>query len=329
NEERGYKLRRIHYISNVNKVLDFCADRGITLVNIHAPEIVDGNPCIILGLIWSLILRFHIQEFIRLSSTDLSGSTPTLRTKQDKAKQDAERATAKSVRQSLLENLNRRFPINATDFGQFWKKDDGEAFLTLIDAIHPQVKAREKGRAVYTNRARLQLAFDLAEKELGIKRFLDPEDIDVEKPDERSIMTYVSQFLNRTPSSSAIKEPVHVSPTPEPVQQTQQQCYTRDVITNWVEFVMKTGITRINIEQIESEFNQLKNDFERSRNSLSEQTIKNWYLIERELQTAKKMNDWIYFATETMRSYHVPLSGKEVAEQLGQHYLKFSTIPKA
>lgn len=50
-----------------------------------------------------------------------------------------------------------------------------------------------------SNRARLETAFDVAETELGIARLLDPEDVDVPKPDEKSIMTYVAQFLHKYP----------------------------------------------------------------------------------------------------------------------------------
>lgn len=39
----------------------------------------------------------------------------------------------------------------------------------------------------------------MAESELGIARLLDAEDVDVDKPDERSIMTYVAQFLHKYP----------------------------------------------------------------------------------------------------------------------------------
>lgn len=50
-----------------------------------------------------------------------------------------------------------------------------------------------------SNRTRLETAFDIAETELGITRLLDPEDVDVPKPDEKSIMTYVAQFLHKYP----------------------------------------------------------------------------------------------------------------------------------
>lgn len=45
----------------------------------------------------------------------------------------------------------------------------------------------------------METAFQVAEIELGIARLLDPEDVDVPQPDEKSIMTYVAQFLHKYP----------------------------------------------------------------------------------------------------------------------------------
>jgi len=53
-----------------------------------------------------------------------------------------------------------------------------------------------------TNVTRLETAFYVAEVELGITRLLDPEDVDVENPDEKSVMTYVAQFLHRYPEGA-------------------------------------------------------------------------------------------------------------------------------
>lgn len=52
---------RVHRIENVNKSLAFLHTK-VRLENIGAEDIVDGNPRMILGLIWTIILRFQIQE---------------------------------------------------------------------------------------------------------------------------------------------------------------------------------------------------------------------------------------------------------------------------
>lgn len=49
-------------IANVNKALDFIASKGVKLVSIGAEEIVDGNLKMTLGMIWTIILRFAIQD---------------------------------------------------------------------------------------------------------------------------------------------------------------------------------------------------------------------------------------------------------------------------
>lgn len=74
---------RFHKIANVNKALDFIASKGVKLVSIGAEgislnyflkfalnilifflstEIVDGNTKMTLGMIWTIILRFAIQD---------------------------------------------------------------------------------------------------------------------------------------------------------------------------------------------------------------------------------------------------------------------------
>ena len=86
--ERG--RLRFHKIANVNKALDFVASKGVKLVSIGAEgmswgccsdirnfictglyvlissffltEIVDGNLKMTLGMIWTIILRFAIQD---------------------------------------------------------------------------------------------------------------------------------------------------------------------------------------------------------------------------------------------------------------------------
>lgn len=96
----------------------------------------------------------------------------------------------------LIYFCSRDSNIQVSDFGPSWR--DGIAFLAIIDAIKANlINLAEMRRK--TNRQRLEHAFDVAETELGIARLLDAEDVDVDKPDERSIMTYVAQFLHKYP----------------------------------------------------------------------------------------------------------------------------------
>uniref|UniRef100_A0A2A4K817 Calponin-homology (CH) domain-containing protein n=1 Tax=Heliothis virescens TaxID=7102 RepID=A0A2A4K817_HELVI len=201
--ERGRVLRRPHFLSNANTALRFLAGKRIKLVNINAADLVDGRPAVVLGLIWTIILYFQIEENSRaleylggsrcasVMSHESGAATPTQRA-EDKWKQGAKKTLLQWVANALPKDSN----IQVTDFGPSWR--DGIAFLAIIDAIKANlINLAEMKRK--TNRQRLEHAFDVAETALGIARLLDAEDVDVDKPDERSIMTYVAQFLHKYP----------------------------------------------------------------------------------------------------------------------------------
>lgn len=54
---------RFHMIQNAQMALDFLRYKKIKLVNIRAEDIVDGNPKLTLGLIWTIILHFQVSLF--------------------------------------------------------------------------------------------------------------------------------------------------------------------------------------------------------------------------------------------------------------------------
>lgn len=70
--------------------------------------------------------------------------------------------------------------------------------MALIDSIKANLVNLAELKKT-NNRHRLETAFDVAESKLGIAKLLDAEDVDVPKPDEKSIMTYVAQFLHKYP----------------------------------------------------------------------------------------------------------------------------------
>uniref|UniRef100_A0A3B3ZCG1 Calponin-homology (CH) domain-containing protein n=1 Tax=Periophthalmus magnuspinnatus TaxID=409849 RepID=A0A3B3ZCG1_9GOBI len=207
--EQGRQLKRIHWVSNIGTALKFLEGRKIKLVNIHATDVADGRPSIVLGLMWTIILYFQIEELTSnlpalqaLSNSNSSvestpgsetGSPPMKRKVVNKYPGNAKKALLRWVQSSAAQYHG----IEVKDFGPSWRS--GVAFESLVHAIRPDLVDMELVRR-RGNRENLEEAFSLAENELGIPRLLDPEDVDVDKPDEKSIMTYVAQFLKHYPN---------------------------------------------------------------------------------------------------------------------------------
>ncbi|KAK1984773.1 hypothetical protein LZ30DRAFT_585403 [Colletotrichum cereale] len=162
---------RVQRFENANTALDFIKGRGIQMTNIGAEDVVDGNRKIILGLIWTLILRFTISDI------------------------NEEGMTAK---EGLLLWCQRKTAcydeVEVRDFSGSW--NDGLAFCALLDIHRPDLidyDALDKS----DHRGNMQMAFDIAHKEIGIPKLLDVEDVcDVAKPDERSLMTYIAYWFH-------------------------------------------------------------------------------------------------------------------------------------
>ncbi|XP_014779445.1 alpha-actinin, sarcomeric isoform X2 [Octopus bimaculoides] len=162
---------RFHKIANVNKALDFIASKGVRLVSIGAEEIVDGNVKMTLGMIWTIILRFAIQD---ITVEEMSAKEGLLLWCQRKT------APYKNV--------------NVQNFHLSFK--DGLAFCALIHRHRPDLIDYHK-LSKDNPLENLNTAFDVAEKYLDIPRMLDAEDmVNSVKPDERSVMAYVSSYYH-------------------------------------------------------------------------------------------------------------------------------------
>ena len=167
--DRG-KLR-FHKIANVNKALDFIANKGVKLVSIGAEEICDGNAKMTLGMIWTIILRFSIQD-INIENT--------------------------SAKEGLLLWCKRKTApyknVKVQNFHMSWK--DGLAFCALIHRHRPDLldySQLRKDDPLHN----LNLAFEIAEKHLDIPKMLDASEmVEMAKPDERAVMTYVSCYYH-------------------------------------------------------------------------------------------------------------------------------------
>uniref|UniRef100_A0A8C4QDW5 Uncharacterized protein n=1 Tax=Eptatretus burgeri TaxID=7764 RepID=A0A8C4QDW5_EPTBU len=167
--ERG--KMRVHRIANVNKALNYIISKDVRLVSIGAEEIVDGNVKMTLGMIWTIILRFAIQD---ISVEEMSAKEGLLLWCQRKT--------------APYDN------VNVNNFHTSWK--DGLAFCALIHRHRPDLIDYSELRKddPLTN---LNTAFEVAEKNLDIPKMLDADDIvNTPRPDEKTIMTYISCFYH-------------------------------------------------------------------------------------------------------------------------------------
>jgi filamin len=149
-------------LENLTFALDFLASEGIKLVSIDSNAIASGNLKLILGLIWTIILRYQIQV--------------------------SEGASAKA---ELLEWVRSKIPeYNINNFVNDWTS--GKALCALAEAVLPgQMKLPQDFKSDPISNARMGMT--KAKDNMGIPEILDAEDM-VHNPDELSNMTYISYF---------------------------------------------------------------------------------------------------------------------------------------
>jgi len=162
---------RIQKAENVNKALEFITSRGVKLTNIGPEDIIDGNLKLILGMIWTLILRFTIAD---ISEEGLSAKEGLLLWCQRKTAPYKE--------------------VDVQDFSLSWS--DGLALCALIHCHRPDLIDYDK--LDKTDRhENTRLAFQVAAESLGIPQLLEVADLcDTARPDERSVMTYIASFFH-------------------------------------------------------------------------------------------------------------------------------------
>nr|XP_042906281.1 spectrin beta chain, non-erythrocytic 2 isoform X2 [Parasteatoda tepidariorum] len=178
---------RINKIENVSRCLAFLHSKKMRLENISSEDIVDGKPHLILGLLWTIILRCEISKTANETETDYTIPPPP--------PDQTYYPIQKIAKESLLlwcQTKTDGYPnVRVRDFHRSWR--DGLAFNALI---HSHVPALVNFQDLKKNehKRNLENAFDIAQKHIGVPRLLDPEDIDTANPDEKSIIIYVSTF---------------------------------------------------------------------------------------------------------------------------------------
>ncbi|EPR79227.1 Alpha-actinin [Spraguea lophii 42_110] len=170
-------VSRIQKMENWNSIITYVQSKT-KLVNVGAPDIVDSNEKLILGFIWTLIIKFSI-----LGTGD--------------GEEDATTASLKRKILNWCRAVTAEYDnVDIKDFTKSWK--DGLAFNAIVHHFEPEMVGNYDNLRSSDADKNLDSIFNIADKKLNIPKLLDVEDLTESIiPDEKSVFTYVSQYYNR------------------------------------------------------------------------------------------------------------------------------------
>ncbi|XP_006024299.1 utrophin isoform X2 [Alligator sinensis] len=198
-KERG--STRVHALNNVNRVLQILHQNNVELVNIGGTDIVDGNHKLTLGLLWSIILHWQVKDVMKDIMSDLQQT-------------NSEKILLSWVRQSTRPYSQ----VNVLNFTTSWT--DGLAFNAVIHRHKPELFSWDRVTKM-SPVERLEHAFSIAKKHLGIEKLLDPEDIAVQLPDKKSIIMYLTSLFEVLPKQVTMEDIREVETLP---RRYKQEC---------------------------------------------------------------------------------------------------------
>lgn len=177
----GQELRRekgrlrVHHLNNVGRALKVLEDNNVKLVNISTNDIVDGNPKLTLGLVWSIILHWQVHGVLKSVSQELQQTN-----------------LEKTLLAWCRDVTKGYMGIDIHNFTTSWS--DGLAFSAIIHRFRPHLLDYDALMRKDVH-SRLENAFHIAYQHLGIDKLLDPEDVNTSHPDKKSVMMYVMCFF--------------------------------------------------------------------------------------------------------------------------------------
>lgn len=169
--------QRIQKVTNLNTALDMMKKAGVAMRGVGAENLVDHgdkDKPVILGMVFTIILDYASRGF---------------------------GGAASEVKRALLEWVNKKTqnyenvnPPGIKGFTKEWRS--GLAWCALIHKHRPDLLDYQACLS-QTNAQNLELAFSVADEQLGIPRLLDVEDCDTDGIDEKSVITYTMEYFFR------------------------------------------------------------------------------------------------------------------------------------
>ena len=147
-------------------------------------DIIEHNQKLILGLIWTLILKYQILGGVEEHQEDPKAPASKKPTKPPSAKK------------LLLNWLQAAMPEDqqVKNLSSDW--NNGQRLSALVDTVKPGTIPDFRSLSPGDALANTERAMEVAESEFDIPKIIEPQHMCVEKPDELSVMTYLSYFCS-------------------------------------------------------------------------------------------------------------------------------------
>jgi len=164
---------RIEKIQNLHIALTFLEkDLGVKSAGASAEDFADGNLKMILGFFWSLFKKYRIQTIKQDDKSSEQGLLLWVK------------KTTDGYKDIQIESYKHSFR-------------SGLPFLALVEKFIENKDILNYDNFTKENQnENLGVAFDLAEKHLGIPRLLEPSEVSEGNVDERSLVLYVSLYFH-------------------------------------------------------------------------------------------------------------------------------------
>jgi hypothetical protein len=201
---------KIQKLTNAARALKFIESQGINLVNCRPEHLVDNSTKMVLGLLWRVITKYHIQP--NLSEDEIvheSGSGTAL-----SRSQKLGHFLNKTTRDALLRWCRTELESYNLSLANFTKSFQNTAvFASLVHKQNSSIINLDEVANMEPSAGFVHI-FSIAETGLNIPRLLDPRDLLDGAADECSVMTYVAYFLNFKRGISHKKPTIVTLPTP-------------------------------------------------------------------------------------------------------------------
>ncbi|XP_035715809.1 dystrophin isoform X4 [Folsomia candida] len=163
---------RVHHLNNVSRALEVLKEQGVRLVNISNNEIVDGSAKITLAVAWTIFLHWQVNDIMKELMAAMKQNN-----------------LEKALLAWCQQNTEPYPGVDIKNFTTSWS--DGLAFAALIHRWRPDILDFGSVVSKSDRNERLEMSFKAAQDALGIDKLLDPEDVNTNVPDKKSVMMYV------------------------------------------------------------------------------------------------------------------------------------------